>query len=129
MVNIDRLTAKQKRFAEEFVNNGYNAAQAYLAAYDCNYDTAKNQGYLVARKPHVREYINRLQKEQFEVACISAERVALKLADIAFASGDDEYYNATAQLKALDLLQKQLGLQHQNIKADVNQDIIINIEG
>ena len=40
---------------------------------------------------------------------------------------DDEYYNAQAQLKALDLLQKQLGLQKQQIQADVSTDIVINI--
>lgn len=125
---LDRLTAKQKRFAEEYVNNGYNATQAYFSAYDCNYDTAKNAGYLTLRKPHVKSYIEQLQKEQFENACINAERVALKLAEIAFAEKGDNDYNATSQLKALDLLQKQLGIQHQNIKADVSTDIVINIE-
>ena len=59
----------------------------------------------------VKEYIATLQKEAFAAAAISAERVALKLADIAFAEKKDDVYVVTAQLKALDLLQKQMGLQ------------------
>lgn len=128
MEQMDRLTAKMKRFAEEYVTNGYNATQAYLVAYDCNYNTANAEGHRLIKKPQVREYVNRLQKEQFDSACINAERVALKLAEIAFSIKGDTDYNASAQLKALDLLQKQLGIQQQNIKADVNTDIIINIE-
>ena len=80
------------------------------------------------KKPGIKEYIAELQKEAFAAACISAERVALRLAEIAFADKDDEHYSATAQLKALDLLQKQLGLQHQKIEADLHTDINITIE-
>jgi len=52
----------------------------------------------------------------------------MKLAEIAFAPGNDENYGPTSQLKALDLLQKQLGIQHQKIEADVSTDVVINIE-
>ena len=73
------------------------------------------------------DYITSLQSEAYEAAFITAERVALKLADIAFADKDDEYYGVSAQLKALELIQKQLGLQQQKIEADLHNDIIINI--
>lgn len=126
--NFDKLTAKQKAFCEAYVENGYNGTQAYLSAYDTdNYNTAKTEGNKLLKKPHIREYVSALQKEQFAQACITAERVAMKLADIAFAVKGDEDYNTSAQLKALDLLQKQLGIQHQKIEADVSHDIIINI--
>ena len=46
----------------------------------------------------------------------------------AFSEKGDDYYNASSQLKALDLLQKQLGVQHQKIEADLHTDIVINIE-
>ena len=59
---------------------------------------------------------------------ITPERVANKLAQIAFAEKGDESYNATAQLKALDLLQKQLGLQQQTINANVETTIKLNRE-
>lgn len=123
------LTKKQKAFCEEYVANGGNASRAYYAVYDCaSYDNAKRAYCKVFRKPEVKEYIKELQKEAFENACITAERVALKLADIAFSEKGDEDYPATAQLKALDLLQKQMGLQTQKIEADVTQEININIE-
>lgn len=125
--NNGELTKKEKAFAEEYVRNGGNATQAYLSAYDCCYDTAHKEGYRVLKRPGVKEYVTALQKESFNAACINAERVALKLAEIAFADKADEAYGPASQLKALDLLQKQLGIQHQKIEADVNTDIIINI--
>ena len=80
------------------------------------------------QKPHIREYITALQKQAFEAACINAEKVALRLNDIAFADKDDKVYSVQAQLKALDLLQKQLGLQKQTLEADVKTDIVIEIQ-
>lgn len=123
------LTKKEKAFCEEYIANGCNASRAYFKVYDTScIENARKAYCKVFRKPEVKEYIAELQKEAFERACISAERVALKLSDIAFADKEDEVYNATAQLKALDLLQKQLGLQHQKIDADVNTNITITIE-
>lgn len=123
------LTKKEKAFCEEYVANGGNASRAYFAAYDTpTIENARKEYCKVFRKPAVKEYIAALQKEAFAAACINAERVALRLSDIAFADKDDEIYNISAQLKALDLLQKQLGLQHQKIEAEVNQEINIVIE-
>lgn len=86
MDEIRKLTKKEKAFCEEYISNGYNATQAYLKAYEgCAYETAHSQGCKVARKPHIKEYVLALQKEAFSAACITAERVALKLGSIAFA--------------------------------------------
>lgn len=128
MADFEKLTAKQRAFCEEYVKNGYNATQAYLLAYECEYTTANTEGGRLLKKPHVRAYVNELQKQAFDAAAINAERIALKLAEIAFAAKDDECYAANAQLKALDLLQKQLGIQTQKVEADVKTDIVINIE-
>ena len=122
------LTKKEKAFCEEYVANGGNASRAYQAIYECSIEDARKRYCKTFRKPEIKEYIVAMQKEAFEAACINAERVALKLADIAFSEKEDEYYTASAQLKALDLLQKQLGLQKQHIEADVNTDINITIE-
>ena len=123
------LTKKEKAFCEEYVANGCNASRAYFAAYDtASIENARKAYCKVFRKPEVKEYIRELQKVAFENACINAERVALKLGDIAFADKEDEIYTVSAQLKALDLLQKQLGLQKQQIQADISTDIVINIE-
>lgn len=122
------LTKKEKQFCEEFVENGCNASRAYCAAYGCSIEDARKRYCKTFRKQEVKEYINQLQKEAFANACINAERVALKLGEIAFSDKTDEHYTASAQLKALDLLQKQLGLQKQHIEADLHTDIVINIE-
>ena len=122
------LTKKEKAFCEEYVANGGNASRAYYAVYDTSLENARKIYCKVFRKPEVKEYIAALQKEAFAAACINAERVALRLSDIAFADKDDEIYNISAQLKALDLLQKQLGLQHQKLEADINTEINIVIE-
>ena len=126
-VLILALTKKEQAFCEEYVANGCNASRAYQVAYACVIEDARKRYCKVFRKPEVKAYIKELQKEAFEQACINAERVALKLGEIAFSGKGDEYYNAQAQLKALDLLQKQLGLQKQHIEADVKTDIIIDI--
>lgn len=128
MPRKEGLTRKEKAFCELYALENYSATQAYLNAYDCEYNTAKGQGYKTLRKPHIKEYIDTLQKEAFAAACITAEKVGLKLAEIAFAAKGDEDYTTAAQLKALDLLQKQLGLQKQQIEADVKTDINIVIE-
>lgn len=122
------LTKKEKDFCEEYVANGCNASQAYHKVYGCCIEDARKRYCKTFKKPEIKAYIAALQKEAFDAACITAERVAMKLADIAFTAKGDDYYNATAQLKALDLLQKQLGLQHQKIEAEVNSEIVINIE-
>lgn len=123
-----KLTKKEKAFCEYYVLENENTTQAYYKAYGGEYETASKNSYKMLRKPHIKEYITALQKEAFAAACITAERVGLKLAEIAFAAKDDEAYTAAHQLKALDLLQKQLNLQHTKIEAEVKNDINITIE-
>lgn len=123
-----KLTRKEQAFCEEYVANGCKASTAYATVYGCSYQDARKRYCKTFRKPEVKQYIADLQREAFEAAGINAERVALKLADIAFADKEDEIYITTHQLKALDLLQKQLGLQHQKVEADLHTDIVINIE-
>lgn len=124
----DTLTKKEKAFAEEYIRNGGNASQAYFFAYDTTIENARKLYVKPMRKPAVKEYIKALQQAEYEAACITAERIGLKLAEIAFAAKGDEDYPATAQLKALDLLQKQMGLQTQKVEADLHTDITITIE-
>lgn len=122
------LTKKEKAFCEEYINNGCRASTAYATVYGCSYEDASRRYCKTFRKPEIKDYIAALQKEAFEFACINAERVALKLSDIAFADKEDEIYGVSAQLKALDLLQKQLGLQKAHLEADLHTDINITIE-
>ena len=117
------LTLKMKAFCEEYVKD-YNATQAYLRAYGGEYTTANNRGCAMLKDSRIKDYIKELQKEGFEQACINAERIAMELAEMAFAEKGDEDYSASIKLKALDLLQKQLGLQQQKIDAKVDKTVI-----
>lgn len=119
-----KLSARQLFFIEEYLANGYNVADAYRKAY--NVERANNAGKTF-NLPAVQEEIARRLKEKHETLNITADRVMEELTTIAFAAKGDKDYNANAKLKALDLLQKQLGLQTQKIQADVNTDIVINI--
>ena len=127
MATYRNINEKQRKFCELYVSNGYKQGEAYLEAYGLtDMDSARAGACRILKNQKIREYITQLQKEAFEAQCINAERVATKLAEIAFAQKDDQYYTAPNQLKALDLLQKQLGLQNQKIEMS-SQDININI--
>ena len=128
MSRVKRLTEKEVAFCECYVFEGLSATKAYQKVYGCTYNSASANSVKVMKKDAVREYIESLQKEAFKASCLTAEKVALKLSEIAFAEKGDEDYNATAQLKALDLLQKQMGLQKQHIDADLHTDINITVE-
>lgn len=124
------LTAQQTRMVEEYVSNGYKPSAAYLVAYNCTVECAHKNAYKILQKPEAQRYIQHLQKDRIAAQGITAERILEELSSIAFAEKGDEHYNATAKLKAMDLLQKQMGLQKQQIKAEVeqNQEIRVTIE-
>ena len=122
------LNKKQKDFISYYLTNGYNTTQAYYSAYNCTYETALKNAYKTFHNPEVKAEIQRLQAEHYETLNINAYRIAEELADMAFAEKGDEDYTANIKLKALDLLQKQLGLQTQKVEADISTDINIVIE-
>jgi phage terminase small subunit len=122
------LTKKEMAFCEAYVLEGLSAGAAYKKAYDCADSTASTMGWKVLYREGVKEYIETLQKEAFEKACISAEKVALKLGEIAFSEKEDGVYKTAEKLKALDLLQKQLGVQHQKQDINFENEIVINID-
>ena len=126
---MGKLTEKNKMFARYYISDAnYNATKAYQMAYtDASYETANVHGTRLANKPEVKEYIRELQKEMFEAQHITAERVAMKLAELAFVERGDDLYGSGAQTKSLDLLQKQLGVQttKMDIDADVNAQVVI----
>lgn len=122
------LTGKQEMFCLEYVANNFNIIDAYIKAYKPeNVENAKKNAYKNLKKPEVVARIRELQKERYEALNINADRIATELAEMAFAVKGDEDYTATVKLKALDLLQKQLGLQTQKVDAKVDNSIVLNI--
>lgn len=122
------LTAKNKLFVEEYVANHYNATQAYLTIYGCDYETANSKACRVLAKPEAKEYMKEVQRERTERLNITADRVLEELASIAFAEKDDKNIPVAAKNKALELIQKQIGAQAPTrIDADIcNQVVFID---
>lgn len=123
-----KLTDKERMLVDTYLTNGFSKANAYLTVYGCAESTAKAQSYYTFNRPEVKQYLEKRRKEIYDNACIDADVVMSKLVEIAFAPKEDKYYTTKDKLKALDLLQKQLGLQKQKLEADVNTDINIVIE-
>lgn len=117
------LNEKHRRFCEEYVKC-YNGAKAYQTVYGCSYNTANSNSTKLLREQKIKDYLTVLEKEIFEASRINYERIAQELAKMAF--GED--VKESTRLRAIDLLQKQLGLQTQKIDAKVNEDINITIE-
>lgn len=118
------MTSQQKQFCENYLANGYNVVQAYFDAFpDADKNNPKpSYPYVLMKKPEIKTYIDNRRKEIYESLNIDAERIAQELADMAFAAKGDEKYSASVKLKALELLQKQFGLQNQ--KFETKQEII-----
>ena len=124
-----QLTERYKRFCEEYVANGYNASLAYQTTHpNVTAKTASNSGYRLLKRQDIRDYITEIQKERVEALNITAERLLEELSKMAFAEKGDDDYTASIKLKALELIQKQLGLQSQKIEANVNQETTIVVD-
>lgn len=120
----DGLTETQRRFCEEYVID-YNATEAYLrASATCtNRTSAGIMGARLLKRKDIIANIHEIQKALFEAKCITAERIADELSKIAF----DPDTSKKDRMQAMALLQKQMGLDQQVIKADVNQTTVIKI--
>lgn len=58
----DRLTSKQRKFAQEYMRSG-NATEAYLFAYDTtNRNTAYRECKYLLKMPHIIEYMESINK-------------------------------------------------------------------
>ena len=90
--------------------------------------TAGNSGYRLLKRQDIRDYITEIQKERVEALNITAERLLEELSEMAFAEKGDDDYTASIKLKAIELIQKQLGLQSQKIEANVSQETTIVVD-
>lgn len=117
----NKLTAKQKLFCEEYVANGYKLNDAYLAAFpNASAKTANAEQWKLMKREPIKAYIHELQHDRFEALNMNADRIAKMLTDIA----TDPDATRAEQMKALELIQKQLGLQTQKVEAEVKTTVI-----
>ncbi len=81
---MDKLEGKQKRFCEEYLID-LNATQAAIrAGYSVN--CAGEIGYENLKKPHVADYVQKLQAERSKRTQVTADDVIEELSKGAFAN-------------------------------------------
>ena len=116
------LNEKHKLFVVNYIATNFNAIEAYELTYPkSTRATARTNAYKLLANKEIKAEIEGQVKMILEAKHITAERVLLEIADIAFALKGDEVYDVKAKLKALELLQKQMGLQttNSNINATI----------
>jgi phage terminase small subunit len=97
VVRVARLTAKQKRFIEEYLID-LNATQAAIrAGYSPH--TAKEIGSENLSKPHIRTHVERELAERSKRTGINQDRVIRELARIAFVNPTEVVNTQEATLK------------------------------
>ncbi len=99
------LTAKQKRFCEEYLVD-LNATQAALrAGYSAK--TSYSIGEENLRKPEIREYLRALMERRSEETGITADDVIRELNTVAMTETE---IRGSDKMKALELLGRHLGM-------------------
>jgi hypothetical protein len=122
MPKTNEPSVKAKLFLEEYVRNGFNATQAYKTIYPNASDgTARARSSEILREEksvkYLREYIDSLNVHR-----ASPQAVINAICDIAF----DMTQPTELRLKALTQLSKILGLEVQNIQANVKTVEIVD---
>lgn len=83
-----KLTAKQKRFVEEYLID-LNATQAYIRAGYKNYDSAGVEANKTLNNPKIKQEIDAAMAERSKRTGVNQDRVVNELAKIAFVNIGD----------------------------------------
>ena len=80
----DDIPIREYNFIKQYLTH-YNAAKAYLeAGYSQDTKNSAKKAYHLLQRPHIKEIIDRELKKLYEGLEISAQRVLLELARVAF---------------------------------------------
>lgn len=128
-LDIDKpLTDQMKACVDYYLSHlPYNQTAAYNAVYPSqgrNARTLQTAASKFFHNPRVMKYKEERLQELYDEANINAQSIALRLSSIAF---DNNEENTSFSLKAIDLLQKQLGLQNKNINLDADVNAAVQI--
>ena len=125
------LSSQQRKFCEEYVNNGLNGTKAYLSAYkSCKKETtAMSNASRLLRNAKILEYVEELQEKLKEKAIMSAEERMVWLCKVfkdeiketGFFDGEKvkREPSLSDKLKGIDILNKMTGQYVTKIKGDV----------
>lgn len=92
------LTIREQMFVEQYILNGGNAAQAYLAIRqvkknkETTIEKAGFNGSLMLKKPHVKAAIEARRKDLRQTFKVEEEKIILELARIAFSNLTNYYF-------------------------------------
>ncbi len=126
MAELPKMTAKQKRFCDEYLID-CNATQAAIRA-GYSPKTAQAIGSENLKKPVVKKYIDEHLEISHNDAVMSAEEVLMRLTEIA----RDKKERAGNTLKALELLGKRYKLFVDRVEQELNGGdvpVVIKFEG
>ncbi len=112
-----KLRKKQEKFCNEYLID-LNATQAAIRA-GYSKATAGEMGYENLKKPHIADFISKLQSEIQDRTLVTVDFVINGIKDIA---KDGEQENN--RLKAFDLLGKHLGVYELDNKLDITTKVI-----
>ena len=124
-MRMQKLTAKQEKFAQAIALDNMSQADAYRAAYDTGKMSEKSiweRASVEANKIKVATRINELRQEAMTDKVMSAQKRREKLTALA------ESEDAVVAMKAIDLLNKMDGEYVQKLQAEVQTETTINIE-
>jgi phage terminase small subunit len=137
-----KLTEKQKRFADYYIETGNATESAIKAGY--SEKTAKEMGYENLTKPHIREYVDSMLKEIGNQRIMNAEEVMTILTSIARNQETEEVVvfgdkgpeltekgmSAKDRLKALELIGKRyvLWTDKNQLEGQIGVNIVDDIK-
>jgi phage terminase small subunit len=137
-----KLTEKQKRFADFYIETGNATESAVKAGY--SEKTAKEMGYENLTKPHIRDYVDLLLKEMGNKRIMNAEEVMQTLTSIARNEVEEDVVvfgdngpeittkgmSAKDRLKALELIGKRFKLwtDKKEIEGNIGVTIVDDLD-
>ena len=129
------LSNQQRKFCEEYVNNGNNGTQAYLKAYKTckKEETAMVNASRLLRNAKVNEYVTELREELKKKAIMSAEErmrwltkvVNGDIKHISYDGNGNSYENEayiSDKMKAIDIMNKMDGEYINKLELSNNQE-------
>lgn len=103
---MGRLTSRQERFCERFVETANAAAAARTAGYAPG--SARATGYRLLRRPRIVERIVELQTETAEIHCRTATILLAKLETVYRRAIEDHQYAVAA--RAIEIQARLAGI-------------------
>lgn len=120
------LTGKQEKFVQGLLA-GLSQVEAYRAAYDTqgmNPRTIQNEAYQLAKQDKIRQRLSQLREKIAGERILTIQERMRWLTELIENDGPSN----TDKLKALDMMNKMDGTYVQKPEAEVQTEMMINIE-